>query len=79
MDIIGTDDIESAIHDQISADREQFQQYLFESAGLDIAKLKTIKTFEQVGVMTRDKGLVLKFEDGSEFDVCITQRKRPRA
>ena len=37
--------------------------------------MRTIRTFEDVGMMTADKGVVIKCEDGSEFQVSIVQRK----
>lgn len=77
-DQLDTADIEAAIGDQILFDKEQFQQWLYESGGLDAPKLVSVKTFAQAGLLTRDKGQVLKFADGSEFEVTITQRKRAR-
>ena len=32
-----------------------------------------VETFEGVGMMTNDRGLVLTFEDGSEFQVTIVR------
>jgi len=40
-----------------------------------IEALHAIRRFSDVGVMTTDAGLVLCFEDGSEFDITITQRR----
>ena len=38
--------------------------------------IETCETYEDFGVLTTDKGLVLGFEDGSEFQVTIKQVKR---
>ena len=32
-------------------------------------------TFEDAGIMTRNKGVVLRFEDGTEFQVTIVRSK----
>ena len=32
-------------------------------------------TFEEMGIMTRNKGVVFRFEDGSEFQVTIIRSR----
>jgi hypothetical protein len=32
-----------------------------------------VKTFEDAGLLTRDRGIVLSLEDGSEFQITIVQ------
>jgi len=32
-----------------------------------------VRTFEEAGILTRDRGIVLTLEDGSEFEITITQ------
>ena len=32
-------------------------------------------TFEDMGIMTRNKGVVIRFEDGSEFQVTIVRSR----
>ena len=34
-----------------------------------------VHTFEQAGVMSRDKGLVIELPDGSEFQLTIVQSR----
>lgn len=34
-----------------------------------------ITTFEDAGVMTRNKGVVLRMEDGSEFQITIVRSR----
>ncbi len=34
-----------------------------------------IKTYAEAGILTRDSGLVLRMEDGSEFQITIKQSK----
>jgi hypothetical protein len=35
-----------------------------------------VKTFEDAGLLTRDRGIVLSLEDGSEFQITIVQSAR---
>lgn len=35
----------------------------------------SITTFEDAGVMTRNKGVVLRMEDGSEFQITIVRSR----
>ena len=37
--------------------------------------LSNIKTYAEAGILTRDSGLVLRMEDGSEFQITIKQSK----
>ena len=41
----------------------------------DVIEIKNACTFEMAGVLTRDKGLVVKLKDGSEFQITITQSR----
>ena len=34
-----------------------------------------ISTYEEVGMLTRNKGLVVKLESGEEFEITIVQRR----
>ena len=36
----------------------------------------TIRSFDDVGVMTMNDGLVIRFKDGSEFQLTVVQSKR---
>ena len=74
MSQITTEDIESALVDMCIAEREMLHQYIEDSAG-SAPEIKGARTFKQYGVLTRDNGLVLKFEGGAEFDITITQRR----
>ena len=38
-----------------------------------------VETFENTGVLTKNRGLVVRFEDGSEFQLTIVQSKRGKA
>lgn len=40
-----------------------------------IEELHAILSFERAGLMTTDNGLVLTFDDGSEFQVTIVQSR----
>jgi hypothetical protein len=35
-----------------------------------------VKTFEDAGLLTRDRGIVLSLEEGSEFQITIVQSAR---
>jgi hypothetical protein len=39
-----------------------------------MGEIVEIEDFVQAGVLTRNKGLIVKFSDGSEMDITITQR-----
>jgi hypothetical protein len=43
-----------------------------EAAPFDGAR---VQTFTEAGTLTRDKGLILRLKDGSEFQVTIVQSK----
>lgn len=40
-------------------------------------EVERVDTFEQAGVMTSNRGLVLSFEDGSEFQITIVRSLPP--
>ena len=42
-------------------------------------KVEDVVTFEAAGVLTANKGLVVKLDDGSEFQLTIVQSKEARA
>ena len=63
-------------------DEKQFQQALFHTFTgfrFDIDQdVKRVQTFEEVGMLTRDHGLVVTMNDGSEFQLTITQSRETR-
>ncbi len=40
-----------------------------------MGEITEVEDFVQAGVLTRDKGLILRLADGSEFDITISQRQ----
>jgi hypothetical protein len=42
-----------------------------------VEEVKSVVDFESVGMLTRDAGLVIRMNDGSEFQVTIVQSQRP--
>ena len=40
-----------------------------------LGEVSNIKTYAEAGILTRDSGLVLRREDGSEFQITIKQSK----
>ena len=45
------------------------------SSGLLPDEIRQIRTFEEVGVLTANRGLVLMMADGTEFQVTIVRNK----
>jgi hypothetical protein len=43
--------------------------------GLPDVKGQGVTSFESAGVLTRNKGMVVRLEDGSEFQVAIVRSK----
>lgn len=41
----------------------------------DIEEITRICTFEEAGVMSYNKGIVIRYEDGTEFQVTVVQSK----
>lgn len=40
-----------------------------------LGEVSNIETYAEAGILTRDSGLVLRMEDGSEFQITIKQSK----
>ena len=40
-----------------------------------LGEVSNIKTYAEAGILTRDSGLILRMEDGSEFQITIKQSK----
>jgi hypothetical protein len=38
-------------------------------------EIKTIDTFEEIGVMTNNKGLLVRMQDGSRFQLVIVKSR----
>jgi hypothetical protein len=53
-------------------DEKQMQDFL-EDVLLDSDEVDGIGTFRDEGVMTRNKGLVVKMSDGTEFQLTIVK------
>ncbi len=37
--------------------------------------IRSVRTYEDVGILTRDRGLVVRFDDNSEFQITIKQSR----
>ena len=48
---------------------------LLEEALLDAPGVESVSTFREAGVLTRNEGLVLRMEDGTEFQVTVVQSR----
>ena len=58
---------------------QKLQDYLVEVldwASNEDGMVKTIDTFENLGVMTNNKGLVIRMQDGSRFQIIINKSSR---
>ena len=38
-------------------------------------EIKVVRTFENAGLLTRDKGVVVSLKDGSEFQITIVKSR----
>ncbi len=57
---------------------QKMQDYLmevFDFASSEDGMIKTIDTFEDLGMMTTNSGIVLKMRDNSEFQLQIIKSK----
>ena len=57
---------------------QQLQDYLVEVldwASNEDGMVKTIETFEDLGVMTNNKGLVIRMQDNSKFQIVIVKSR----
>jgi hypothetical protein len=57
---------------------QQMQDYLKETldwASNEDGMIKTIDTFEEIGVMTNNKGLLVRMQDGSRFQLVIVKSR----
>jgi len=57
---------------------QQMQEYLVEVldwASNEDGMVKTIETFEDLGVMTNNKGLVIRMQDNSKFQIVIVKSR----
>ncbi len=57
---------------------QQMQDYLKETldwASNEDGMINTIDTFEEIGVMTNNKGLVVRMKDGSRFQLVIVKSR----
>ena len=57
---------------------QQMQDYLKETldwASNEDGMIKTIDTFEEIGVMTNNKGLLVRMKDGSRFQLVVVKSR----
>jgi hypothetical protein len=68
--------LEEALQTLMHANRDEFDDYVADTLhGVAAPKLEHLATFSDVGVLTRDRGLVLRLSDGSEYLLTISQSK----
>jgi len=44
----------------------------------DEAAFRRVETFEEVGLLTRDNGIVVTMRDGSQFQITIVESRQAR-
>lgn len=56
---------------------KQMEAWLSEAIyGVDDEKeVRRVSTYEEDGMLTQNKGLVVRFKNGDEFQICIVQSK----
>lgn len=65
--------LEAVIADAL--DGEQAYEGFAEFSGDDDLRPDSIRTFEDAGVLTTDRGLVLRLSNGQEFQITIVQSR----
>ena len=45
---------------------------------LNIEQVRSVRTFEDVGVLTGNRGVVVTLTDGSEFQLTVVQSRQAR-
>jgi len=53
---------------------QMFEEFMQEILGQQ-DEIKSILTFDEAGMLTNDKGLVVRTNDGSEFQITIIQNR----
>lgn len=54
---------------------EQLAEAVHRSYDSELMPVVQVRSFEECGVLTLNKGLVVQLEDGSEFQVTIVQSR----
>lgn len=54
---------------------EEYGPDYYDDAVDDQPKLKSVSNFRQAGVMSLNKGVVLRFTDGSQFHLSVVRSK----
>ena len=53
-------------------DEREFARFLADTLEMD-EEIYDVSTFEEVGLLTMDAGIVVRMEDGSEFQITIVR------
>lgn len=67
-------EMETALNDLfaeliLEADCDEYPEDLPE----ELSGLEMVRTFEEAGILTYNKGLVLRMKDGSEFQITVVR------
>ena len=58
---------------QLEQDGPETDVNEFDIDDLEMDKIKRVSNFEDIGLLTRNKGLVLKLENGDEYHLTIVK------
>jgi hypothetical protein len=54
---------------------QEFQDLLLDAVDAELDGCRSVKSFEESGLLGSDAGLVIRMKDGSEFQVTIVQSR----
>ena len=57
---------------------EQWDEMVADNFSEEFSSLENVSTFEESGILTTNKGLVIRLADGSEYQLTIVKSKNAR-
>lgn len=68
------EELEGEIDDEGGMSEEECESYVYEAL-LESGEFRKVHTFEEVGMMTYNKGVVVVTDDDDEFQLTIVRRR----
>ena len=68
-------DLQDALHELLNAASGADPEDRTIDVPDGLSGLGRIRTYEEAGVLTRDAGLIIRMQDGSEFQITIVQSR----
>lgn len=70
-------------NEQAPQNERDMEDFLEEAIGAyadeeDIGPLERIKTFRHAGIATHNKGLIVRWQDGTEYQITIVRSKQSK-